>query len=135
MFVESNDRFFSAYGSIKDTPEVRRILKDIEHTEYCNRTSYVSDWSYAAVDKDFLSTGVKTLLNILKYLERCFDLCECGNNVLLELKNITDGKVLLKGAILLVEEEDDGVCDTCVETKYYSRFSDFIQSLLEVDGD
>ena len=39
VFVEANDRFFSAYGSIEDTQEVRKILKDIEHAEYCNRIS------------------------------------------------------------------------------------------------
>ena len=87
------------------------------------------------MDKDFLSTGVKTLLNILKYPKRCFDLCECGNNVLLELRNITEGKVLLKGVILLVEEEDDGICDICMGGRHYSRFSDFVQGLLEVDWD
>lgn len=45
-------------------------------------TFYGRTANYGSLRKDYLSSGTKTLLNIISHPDKCFDVCECGGNVL-----------------------------------------------------
>lgn len=59
------------YTALEDTKEVRSILKNVEHTEYHDATSFVDRFGYKLYS-EFLSTGAKTLLNINYQIDKVF---------------------------------------------------------------
>lgn len=53
------------------------------------------DPSLGALYKQHLSTGTKTLLNVLNHPDKCFSTIECGYNALTLLMGFTEGQAVL----------------------------------------
>lgn len=132
VYIYNNDTFFSAFTGLKDTSLVSDILKTIDEA------TRVSDLIFAGrtvemgnSNKSLLSTGTKTLLNILQHPDKCFSVVECGNNALQFIPKITEGYIYWQYPALWYTE--DGVCDIDCNDMHFSNFYDFLQYTLVVE--
>lgn len=82
-----------------------------------------------ALNKSMLSTGAKTLLNIVTHQDKCFNVCECGNNALCLLPLIKDGSIYWE--VSAVAYTGDGFCDISYNGKIYTDFYKFLESVGE----
>lgn len=116
-FINYNDKFFNS-TFLSDSEVSRRILKEIDHADYNSKDTFVGrDVSIGALNKSYLSTGCKTLLNILANPDICFDVIECGQNALRAMLGISDGNVLWEYPVIIVSEAVD--CDVSVNGKNF----------------
>lgn len=82
-YIDCNDIFFNTKTTLSDGELVPYILQKIDGAKkYSDLTFIPRNEKLGSLYKEFLSTGCKTLLNIISYNNYCFDLVECGNNVL-----------------------------------------------------
>ena len=76
-----NDLFFDAETVLKNSELVSKILEDIDKAKYNSDLTFIGRTKeLGALNKSMLSTGTKTLLNIIQHPDKCFNVCECGNN-------------------------------------------------------
>ncbi|MCR5302981.1 MAG: DUF4869 domain-containing protein [Lachnospiraceae bacterium] len=73
--IRINDAFFDIHSDIKDTPLIREILRNIDKAEYVsNKTFCGRDKDLGNLSASYLSTGVKTLINIKEHPDKCIDI-------------------------------------------------------------
>ena len=72
-------------------------------------------------------TSEKTLLNIIQHPDKCFSVCECGNNVLSLLPLITEGNIYW--SIPTVAYTGSSNCDIICNGKEYKDFYKFLESV------
>ena len=98
-FVDYNDMFFQSLA-LRDDEMTKTILQNIDNAEYASEDMIIGrDKKIGALNKSCLSTGCKTLLNIIYNPNVCFDVAECGRNALEMLSVIKDGMIFF-GKIL-----------------------------------
>lgn len=126
--IRVNDLFFNMETNLEDSEIVRRILKTIDKAEYNSDLTFIGRTkSLGALNKNMLSTGTKTLLNILKHPDKCFDVCECGNNALSLLPLIKEGNVYWECPA--VSYSGNGECDIYYNGKHFNDFYSFLESV------
>ena len=80
-FVNNNDVYFAARTKLQDTPVISTILSEIDGAIRLSDVTFSGKFEgNISLNKSFLSTGTKTLLNILQHSDTCFDVLECGDN-------------------------------------------------------
>lgn len=80
-----------------------------------------------ALNKNLLSTGTKTLLNVASHPNVCFDVCECGNNALNLLVSLTEGMVYWKTPA--ISYIGDGICDIVFHGVRCTNFYEFLNNV------
>lgn len=126
QIVDVNDSYFNAYTKLDDSPLEREILQEIDEAEYGSSVTFVGrDKKLGKLNKSFLSTGTKTIINILDNPDVCFNVCECGDNVLKFLPRINNGNVLWKRPFLVVEQNIP--CNIQIEGKSFNDLCSFLQ--------
>lgn len=71
--MENNDAYFAIYSKVPDTPEVRKILFDVDNADYLSESMFHSRYpNLGNTSALHLSTGMKTLLNVLQHPDKCF---------------------------------------------------------------
>lgn len=129
QLIKFNDLFFNGV-SIPQTALAKNILWVIDHAKYNSPETFIGrDESLGALNKSMLSTGCKTLLNIITHPDICFDLIECGENALEMLPLITNGKVYWKNPVAF--PSNDTACDICIQDKHFSSYMDALGFLME----
>lgn len=94
--VRSNDAEFIFKGAIiEDTDIVKKALEEVENAKYFDRKRFIGRFGGYAVSSMNLSTGCKTILNIIREPETCFLTVECGYNVFEFIYKYLDGIILL----------------------------------------
>lgn len=96
--VISNDAFFDfdvSNGRKKFDKICRDFMKKIDDAEYVDRYTVKSGLTNYNVSICNLSTGCKTLLNILRHPDKIFYMGECGDNVLEHIFNLKTGKICM----------------------------------------
>lgn len=127
-FFDCNDLYFSGQ-ILNDNDITRKVLKDIDNAEYNDVGTFIGrDASLGALNKEHLSTGCKTLVNIINNPDKCFSLAECGQNALQELSFITDGYVLWENQMLFML--GDVACDLICDGQHYSSFKQFLHRVM-----
>ncbi|MBE5869899.1 MAG: DUF4869 domain-containing protein [Lachnospiraceae bacterium] len=132
--IKINDAYFDTHSDIKDTPLIREILKEIDKAEYVNNKVFLGrDKDLGHLNATNLSTGTKTLINILEHPEECFDVSECGTNAQQFFKCITEGNILWKFVDVypLGSKECDIICDG----KHFDKFDAFIEYCINRDSE
>jgi hypothetical protein len=125
-YIKCNDAFFDSEGIICDDMFSMEILRDIDGAEYVDNYTFKSRYdNFGNLDKIHLSTGAKTALNIYHNPNICFDVCECGNNVLCKILKISDGNILWKMPVLLYR--GDSECDIIFDKINYKNIFDFLK--------
>lgn len=133
--VRANDIFFDVNSDIPDTMLVKQELSEIEKAERVSEYTFLGRVKeYGALYSNFLSTGTKTFLNILKNPDKCFDICECGDNVIeFMLNNLSAGKIYWRVPALVITKKDS--CDVEYKGKHFYKISEFINYSLYGDDD
>ncbi len=127
--IRNNDSYFKQ-TILQDTPLVREVLKEIDKAEYSSPLYFIGrDKNLGALNKSCLSTGCKTLLNIIQNPDTCFDVMECGPNALALLPKIRNGNILWQIPTLASDISCD--CDIVSKNKHFSNFSDFLDTAEE----
>lgn len=101
-FIDYNDIFFNG-ELLKNTELTKFILNKIDKAAYNSPTTFIGrDPDLGTIYKEHLSTGCKTLLNIVNNPDKCFDVIECGPNALKLLSFIKDGNILYYIALRII---------------------------------
>lgn len=126
-YVHCNDDFFDSNTSLADTQLCRRVLSEIDKAVFVSPVMFTGRTEgYGNLRKDYLSSGTKTLLNIISYPDKCFDVCECGNNVLELLPELTTGMIFWPIPVLI---DVDRSCDIIVGRHHYTTVADFTEGV------
>ena len=114
--VTENDMYFALCDGLVDTPEVRRILMEIDKAEYCDKTSVVCRrpgyYNGLRLRADELSTGCKTVLNVLLYSDTrnvCINPIEVGDSAWTEILLLNRGNVICPHCFILTDFDRE--CD------------------------
>lgn len=126
-FVDYNDIFFNGV-SLKDDEISEKIMSEIDQAHYSSEKTFIGrDSSLGNLNKENLSTGCKTLLNILYSPCECFDVVECGENALRLLPLIKDGNILWKTPVL----HGNTTCDIDIHGKHFTDFREFLKYVMD----
>lgn len=129
MYVNYNDKFFNG-TSLKDGPKVREALRKIDKAEYNSEITFIGrDKELGALNKSNLSTGCKTIINIINNPEVCFDVIECGQNALELLHLVDNGHILWKMPILHFVGEAS--CNIEINGNKFTDFRKFLSYVMD----
>lgn len=129
-YVRGNDLFFDSY-TLKDDDITKTVLMDIDKAEYHSPTTFIGrDTGLGALNKNLLSTGCKTVLNVIYNPDKCFDVIECGQNALSLIRYIRQGNILWKYPVLF--RNFDSVCDIDMYGRKFTDFREFIHYIDDV---
>ena len=134
--IRYNDSFFNSFTKLNNSDFEKTVLRDIDDATFVSPDLVIGRFIKAgAVHKSTLSTGVKTILNIEKHPDWCFDMLECGKNVLYKLCDLSSGNAILKNT--LIAYPGKGVpCDIKYRGKLYKDFGAFISDFYnDIDED
>ena len=86
-YIELNDLFFNKNTVMKIDEKAKEIINKIDGAQL------IGKYNDFTLDIDKLSTGCKTVLNVLYFSNKVFCLKECGNNALEILYKLEKGYV------------------------------------------
>lgn len=110
-YVELNDVFFNQNTVSKLDDRANVIVEKIDASKLIGKYKIESKFNGVALDIDCLSTGCKTVLNVLYFPEKAFCLKECGDNALEVLYALDAGAVYSDYAIIPFDMKDVRVSD------------------------
>lgn len=129
--IFNNDSYFSGCTNLSDDDLTKSIIFKIDKAMYRSEYTFLGrDKELGGLNKDMLSTGCKTLLNVIQHPNICFDITECGYNALQLLPLIKNGMVLW--SFPFVPYAGDEECDIEYDNVVYSNFFEFMEA---VDSD
>lgn len=102
-YIELNDVFFNQKTVSKLDDKANAIIENIDDSKLIGKYKIESKFNGVTLDVDCLSTGCKTVLNVLYNPEKVFCLKECGDNALEVLYELEDGAVYSDYAIIPFE--------------------------------
>lgn len=125
--IRDNDVYFDAKSKLLNTDLVKKILKKIEDAEYVSEDVFIGrNRKIGGLYKENLSTGIKTLINIINHEDVCFDVIECGDNVLELIPTLSckvNGVILWKHC--MYPFENNYKCEIQFNGKKINRAFDF----------
>ena len=94
--IDNNDVVFNydLYNNMAITPTIRAIMKKIDGADYESGMDVRSRFGNIT-SMENLSTGCKTMINIVNHPEAVINCIECGDNVLHKIIQMTEGNILL----------------------------------------
>lgn len=102
-YIELNDVFFNQNTVSKLDDKANEIIENIGDSKLIGKFKIESKFNGVTLDVDCLSTGCKTVLNVLYNPEKVFCLKECGDNALETLYGLEGGAVYSDYAIIPFE--------------------------------
>ena len=99
-YVELNDLFFNQNTVSFIDKQAEEIIEILDNSKLISKYKIYSRFDEIALDIDRLSTGCKTVLNVLYYPNKVFCLKECGNNALEILYHFENGHVFSEYALI-----------------------------------
>ncbi len=99
-YIELNDIYFNQNTVLKLDERAKKIIEQIDNAKLVSKYKIVSKFNSVILDIDCLSTGCKTVLNVLYNPEKVFCLKECGNNALEILYQLEKGMVYSDYALI-----------------------------------
>lgn len=130
IIVFDNNGFFDSRTSILDDDISRDVLNIVERGIFSTSTTFISR-DGIELDKSCLSTGTKTLLNIIQHPDVCFDVSECGINALQFIPRIRNGIIIWRFPLIPYRGKKD--CDISYKGILYSNFSEFLNVIYKED--
>lgn len=91
--VNVNDVFFNIKTVHLLDERAKDVISIIDHAEMLSQYSIKSRFDSMILNIDRLSTGCKTVLNIMYNPEIVFDIRECGDNALDIIYSLSEGKI------------------------------------------
>ena len=99
-YVELNDVFFNQNTVLKLDDRASVIVEKIDASRLIGKYKIESKFNGVTLDVDCLSTGCKTVLNVLYFPDKVFCLKECGDNALAVLYALEAGAVYSDYAVI-----------------------------------
>ena len=99
-YVEWNDLFFNKNTALKLDGRAAKIIEQIDEAKVISKFQIRSKFHETVVDVDCLSTGCKTVLNVLYFPDKVFCIKECGENALEALYRLSRGAVYSNYAMI-----------------------------------
>lgn len=99
-YVELNDVFFNQNTVSKLDVRASAIVEKIDESKLIGKYKIESKFNGVTLDVDCLSTGCKTVLNIMYFPNKVFCLKECGGNAIEAVYCLEDGAVYSDYAIM-----------------------------------
>ena len=87
-----NDMWFEANLDSIDENVLCEMIKKIDDTEYVGNYMIMSKFNQQVISVANISTGCKTVLNVISFPNKIFSLSECGKNALNEIFKLKNGK-------------------------------------------
>ena len=110
-YVELNDVFFNQNTVSRLDDRANVIVKKIDDSKLIGQYRMESKFNGVTLDIDCLSTGCKTVLNVLYFPDKVFCLKECGDNALEVLYRLENGAVYSDYAIIPFDMDEVKVSD------------------------
>ena len=102
-YIELNDIYFNQNTAHKLDDRAQKVIGIIDGAKLIGKYKICSGFNDMVLDVDKLSTGCKTVLNVLYNPDKVFCLKECGNNALEMLYNLEAGNVYSDYALISFE--------------------------------
>lgn len=99
-YVELNDLFFNRNTVMSLDERAEKIIEQVDGAKLVGKFKIESKFNGVMLDIDCLSTGCKTVLNVLYFPDTVFCLKECGENALEILYSLEQGNVYSDYAII-----------------------------------
>ena len=99
-YVELNDVFFNQNTVSKIDDRANAIVEKIDASKLIGKYKMESKFNGVTLDIDCLSTGCKTVLNVLYFPDKVFCMKECGDNALEVLYGLETGTVYSDYAVI-----------------------------------
>ncbi len=109
--VELNDVYFNQNTVSVLDDRAGSIVEKIDASRLIGKYKIESKFNGVTLDIDCLSTGCKTVLNVLYFPEKVFCLKECGDNALEVLYSLEEGTVYSDYAIIPFDMDKVKVSD------------------------
>lgn len=91
--VKLNDVYFNKYTAQMLDNRANRIIEKIDHAELTGQYTIKSCFDGTTLNTDKLSSGCKTVLNVMYNPDKVFDIRECGDNALDMIYSLDEGKI------------------------------------------
>lgn len=133
--IRCNDAFFKGVD-LQDDYVTNEILKYLDKARYGSACTFIDrNPDIGHLNKECLSTGCKTLLNVYYTPDVCFDFIECTYNVQEIIYLIRQGNVYIEYPTLSYSSKNHS-CDIAYRGKRYTDFNEFkIQIIGDLGGD
>lgn len=109
-YVELNDVYFNKNTVMKLDERAKDIIERVDGSILVSKFKIESKFNGVILDIDHLSTGCKTILNVLYFPEKVFSIKECGENALEILYNLQQGHVYSDYAMIPFQMDKVEVC-------------------------
>lgn len=124
--IDKNDIFFNGYTNLGESKFEKEVLQQIDKATRSSNVTFIGRTKELGnLNKEHLSTGTKTLLNIYNYPNMCFNVIECGDNALEFLCDINDGMILWEQPFINVERDDE-TCNIECRGRKFTNICDFL---------
>ena len=110
-YIELNDVFFNQNTVSKLDNRANAIVETIDNSKLIGKYKMESKFNGVTLDIDCLSTGCKTVLNVLYSPEKVFCIKECGDNALDVLYGLDAGAVYSDYALISFDMDAVKVID------------------------
>lgn len=110
-YIELNDVFFNQNTVSKLDDRANAIVEKIDESRLIGKYKIESKFNGVILDVDCLSTGCKTVLNVLYFPDKVFCLKECGDNALDVLYALEAGAVYSDYAVIPFDVNEVKVAD------------------------
>ena len=91
--VQLNDVYFNKYTVNMLDDRARSIVSRVDDSELIDNYTMKGKFDDTIMNTDKLSTGCKTVLNVMYNPDKIFDIRECGENALDLIYALEDGQV------------------------------------------
>ena len=91
--VQLNDVYFNKYTVNLLDDRARSIVSRVDDSELIDNYTMKGKFDDTIMNTDKLSTGCKTVLNVMYNPDKIFDIRECGENALDLIYALEDGQV------------------------------------------
>lgn len=102
-YIELNDVFFNQNTVERFDKRAADIISQIDDSKLLGKYKIESKFNQVILDVDRLSTGCKTVLNVMYFPDKVFCIKECGNNALEILYSLDCGSVYSDYALIPFE--------------------------------
>lgn len=93
-----NDYFFSTetYSLVLEDKKLRDLIETIEDVKFVDKRNVISKFNQECIGLNLISTGCKTVINIVTHPELIFTSDECGINLLEYIYKIKMGSIFMR---------------------------------------
>lgn len=124
--IRFNDLFFNKYTAEKLDERAVNIIYAIDHSKMVDQFSVQSRFDGSLLNIDKLSSGCKTVLNVMYNEDKVFDIRECGENAVDAIYELRAGNITCSYPLISFEMKKVVAID-----KRGSREIDSYESLKE----